>query len=237
MREYRSLYLHRPMTEFPAVISIVVSDDHAMFRQALRSLLEPEQDLRVIGEAADGIETMRIVSQLKPEILLLDFSLPKANGLEVLEQLSKMEIPTRTILLTADIEHEQVLEALKLGARGLVLKQSALNVLLESIRSVHAGRFWIAQGGVSDLVEAFGRTQPQASSSPAKVTQDFGLTPREKQLIALIGAGYTNKDVAKELGVSENTAKHHLTNIFDKLGVSNRLELLLFCVDHHLIGD
>ena len=223
------------MEESAPTINIVISDDHALFREGLRKLLEAEPGMRIVGEAVDGEETVRVVGQLKPHILLLDLSLPKMSGLEVLVALSKLGIDTRTIMLTAAIEREQVVEALQLGVRGIVLKHSALQVLLKSIRCVNEGQYWVGQEGVSDLIHALRRMKPSHSASgPGR---NFGLSSREMEVIGLIVAGYTNKDLARELGISENTAKHHLTNIFDKLGVSNRLELVLFAVEHHLINE
>jgi len=224
------------MEESALTINIVISDDHALFREGLRKLLEAEPGICIVGEAVDGEETVRVVRQLKPHVLLLDLSLPKLSGLEVLAELSKLEIPTRTIMLTAAIDREQVVEALQLGVRGIVLKHSALQLLLKSIRCVNEGQYWVGQEGVSDLIQALRRMRP--SHSDSKAPRNFGLSAREMEVIALIVAGYTNKDLARELGISENTAKHHLTNIFDKLGVSNRLELVLYAVDHGLVaGD
>jgi len=225
-----------PMEESaPTTINIVISDDHALFREGLRKLLEAEPGIQIVGEAMDGEETVKVVRQLKPHVLLLDLSLPRLSGLEVLAQLSNLELQTRTIMLTAAIEREQVVEALQLGVRGIVLKHSALQLLLKSIRCVHEGQYWVGQEGVSDLIHALRRMKPSHRVSEAP--RNFGLSSREMEVIALIVAGYTNKDLARELGISENTAKHHLTNIFDKLGVSNRLELVLYAVDHGLVAD
>jgi len=223
------------MADPPTPIEIVIADDHPVFREGLRKLLEAEAGLRVVGEASDGEETVRVVRQHKPKILLLDLSMPKGNGLETLRALTQLGIPTHTILLTASIEKEQVLEALQLGARGIVLKDATLQVILKSIRCVNDEQFWVGQESVSDLIQALRRLTPQqrAAESP----KNFGLTARELQVIALIVAGYTNKDLAQKLGISEHTAKHHLTNIFDKLGVSNRLELVLFAINHRLIKE
>lgn len=221
------------MEESPATIDIVISDDHAIFREGVRKLLEAEPGVRVVGEAGDGEETVRVVRQLNPHVLLLDLSLPKMTGLEALRELSKLEVQTRTIVLTAAIEKEQVIEALQLGAHGIVLKQSALKVLLKSIQCVSSGQYWVGQESVSDLIQALRRMYPSRSASGDR--PDFGLTSRETQVIALIVAGYTNKDLARKLGISEHTAKHHLTNIYDKLGVSNRLELVLYAIDHRLV--
>ena len=221
------------MEESARTIDIVISDDHALFREGLRKLLEAEPGMRIVGEAEDGEDTVRVVGHLKPHVLLLDLSLPKLSGLEVLAELGKLAIQTRTIMLTAAIEREQVIEALQLGVRGIVLKHSALHLLLKSIRCVNEGQYWIGQEGVSDLIHALRRMKPSHSASSA--TRTYGLSSREMEVVALIVAGYTNKDLARELGISENTAKHHLTNIFDKLGVSNRLELVLYAVDNGLV--
>jgi DNA-binding NarL/FixJ family response regulator len=223
------------MEESAPTINIVISDDHALFREGLRKLLEAEPGIQIVGEAVDGEETVKVVRQVKPHVLLLDLSLPRLSGLEVLAQLSKLELQTRTIMLTAAIEREQVVEALQLGVRGIVLKHSALQLLLKSIRCVHEGQYWVGQEGVSDLIHALRQMKPSRGVSEAP--RNFGLSSREMEVIALIVAGYTNKDLARELGISENTAKHHLTNIFDKLGVSNRLELVLYAVDHGLVAD
>jgi DNA-binding NarL/FixJ family response regulator len=223
------------MEESAPTINIVISDDHALFREGLRKLLEAERGINIVGEAVDGEETVKVVRQLKPHVLLLDLSLPKLSGLEVLAELSKLELQTRTIMLTAAIEREQVVEALQLGVRGIVLKHSALQLLLKSIRCVNEGQYWVGQEGVSDLIHALRRMTPSRGVSEAP--RNFGLSSREMEVIGLIVAGYTNKDLARELGISENTAKHHLTNIFDKLGVSNRLELVLYAVDHGLVAD
>ncbi len=235
LRELTWLAYHRlPMEESAPTINIVISDDHALFREGLRKLLEAEPGMHIVGEAVDGEETVTVVRQLKPHVLLLDLSLPKLSGLEVLAELSKLELQTRTIMLTAAIEREQVIEALQLGVRGIVLKHSALQLLLKSIRCVNEGQYWVGQEGVSDLIHALRRMKPARGVSEAP--RNFGLSSREMEVIALIVAGYTNKDLARELGISENTAKHHLTNIFDKLGVSNRLELVLYAVDHGLVA-
>jgi DNA-binding NarL/FixJ family response regulator len=223
------------MSECPEPIDVVIADDHALFREGLRKLLESEQGIHVVGEAADGEQTVRLVRQLNPHVLLLDFSFPNMTGIEVLRDLKDQGLRTHTLLVTAAIERDQIVEALQLGASGVVLKHAALPVLLKSIDCVMAGQYWIGQEAVSDLVHALRRTRP--SSARSGVPLEFGLTAREKEVLALIVGGYTNKDVARKLKISENTAKHHLTNIFDKLGVSNRLELVLFAVNHGLSDE
>jgi two-component system nitrate/nitrite response regulator NarL len=221
------------MEESPATIDIVISDDHEIFREGVRRLLEVELGLRVVGEAIDGEDTVRVVRQLNPHILLLDLSLPKMTGLEALRELGKLGLQTRIIILTAAIEREQVVEALQLGAHGIVLKHSAIDVLLKSIRCVSTGQHWVDQENVTDLIQAIRSMAPPTRS--LAVNQNLGVTARELQIVALIVAGYTNRDIARKLTISEHTVKHHLTNIFDRLGVSNRLELVLYAIDHRLV--
>ena len=214
-------------------VRILIADDHPIFRDGLRKLLELEPSFRVIGEAADGAETVKLVRQLKPDVLLLDLAMPRVPGLEALAELAATSAPVRTIVLTAAIERNQIVEALQLGARGIVLKESATEVLMKSIRAVMAGQYWVGRESVSDLVTTLRELMPRKREEPSQ--RRYGLTPRELEVISTIVAGYTNKDIAQKFAISEQTVKHHLTNIFDKLGVSNRLELALFAVNHHLV--
>lgn len=216
-------------------IGILIADDHPIFRGGLRKLLEAEPGFRVLGEAADGEQTLKLARQLKPEILLLDIRMPKLSGLEVLRELKTFSIQLRTVVLTAAVEKDQIVQALQLGARGIILKHSATDVLFEGIRCVMAGQYWVCHESVSDLVQALLNFRPRPETAERR--QGFGLTPRETGVIALIVAGYTNKDIANKFAISEHTVKHHVTNIFDKLGVSNRLELALFSIDHHLLDN
>jgi two-component system nitrate/nitrite response regulator NarL len=214
-------------------VRIVIADDHPIFRDGLRRLLEAEQDLKVLGEASDGAEAVKMARQLKPDILLLDLSMPKHPGLEALRELSMgAGSPVRVILLTAAAEKNQIVEALQLGARGVVLKDSATQLLLKAIHTVMSGEYWVGRESVSNLVQYL-RTLVQSSSDEAR-QKKFGLTPRELEIVAAVVAGYSNKEIAEYFKISEDTVKHHLSNIFDKLGVSTRLELALFAVNQSL---
>ncbi|MBS1850875.1 MAG: response regulator transcription factor [Acidobacteria bacterium] len=215
-------------------IRIVIADDHPIFRDGLRRLLEAESDLKVIGEACDGLEAVKLARQLKPDILLLDLAMPRQPGLEALRELSSPSSSNavRVILLTAAAEKHQIVEALQLGARGVVLKDSATQLLLKSIHTVMSGEYWVGRESVSNLVQYL-RTLVQSSGEEAR-QKKFGLTPREIEIVSAVVAGYANKEIAEYFKISEDTVKHHLSNIFDKLGVSTRLELALFAVNQSL---
>jgi len=216
------------------IIRIVIADDHPIFRDGLRRLLETEPDLKVVGEACDGAEAVKLARQLKPDILLLDLAMPRHPGLEALRELSSGAgpNPVRVILLTAAAEKAQIVEALQLGARGVVLKDSATQLLLKSIHTVMSGEYWVGRESVSNLVQYL-RTLVQSTGEDAK-KKKFGLTPRELEIVSAVVAGYANKEIAVYFKISEDTVKHHLSNIFDKLGVSTRLELALFAVNQSL---
>jgi DNA-binding NarL/FixJ family response regulator len=210
-------------------LRIVVADDHEIFRDGLRRLLEAEPGLHVIGEASSAAQAVSVTRALSPDILLLDVAMPRESGLDALRELANSPGPTRVILLTAGIDRSDIVKALQLGARGLVLKESATVLLLEVIRTVMAGEYWVGRETVSDLVGALRALTKE--SGGAEPLLNFGLTAREMQITALVVAATSNKEIANNLGITEKTVKHHLTNIFDKLGVSSRLELALFAIN------
>jgi len=203
-------------------IRLIIADDHAIFRDGLRRLLATQPDFQVIGEASDGKEAISLAQSMKPDVLLLDLAMPRVPGMEVLRELSRQEMPVRTILLTAAIQPFAVTSALQLGARGIVLKASPPEMLLKSIRSVHEGQFWVGSEPVSSWAK------------PGQSTSGFGLTSREVEIISAIKKGSSNREIAGQLAISEETVKRHLSNIYGKLGVSSRLELAVLASEQHL---
>lgn len=214
-----------------AAINVALADDHAMFRDGLRRLLETDPRMKVVSEAADGFETLRMVQSRQPDLLLLDLTMPRSSGLDVLSKLKDSGHTGKVLLLTADIDQRQMLEALRLGARGIVRKESATQVLFAAIDAVMQGAFWVG----AERLESADEYLRKSVSAPVK--QKFGLTRREMQIVPLIVNGCTNKDIAQQFSLSEDTVKHHLTNIFDKVGVSTRLELALFALHHKLVEE
>jgi len=213
-------------------IRILLADDHPIFRDGLKRLLEAEPGFTVIGEASNGVEAVRLVKQLKPELLLLDLSMPQQTGIEAIRELGSLGASVRIILLTAAAEKSQIVEALQLGARGVVLKDSATQLLIQAIRTVMGGEYWVGREQVSNLVQYL-RMLMQTTAQETK-QRKFGLTPRELEIVSAVVAGFANKEIAGHFKISEDTVKHHLSNIFDKLGVSTRLELALFAVNQSL---
>ncbi|MCL6482305.1 MAG: response regulator transcription factor [Firmicutes bacterium] len=213
-------------------IRVLVADDHPIFRDGLRKLLEGEPDVAIVGEASSGSECIQLLGKLKPDILLLDLRMPDKDGLAVLEEVNFDALQTKVIVVTATEDDRDVVRAMRLGARGVVLKQSATDLLLRSIRKVHQGEIWLDQRMTAEVMKAF------AKSSEGGVRREKPLlSDREKEIVQLVAQGYRNREIGEKLFISEQTVKNHLHNIFDKLGVSDRLELALYAIHHRLIDQ
>jgi DNA-binding NarL/FixJ family response regulator len=207
-------------------IRILLAADHPVFRDGLKRLLDADPRLRVVGEAGTGPEAVQRVSELSPDVLLLDLSMPDGSGFDVLRALER-NTGVRTILLTADLAGPEFLQALQLGARGLVRKDAATTTLTKCIPAVMAGEYWFGRDRLGDLVQALRFLRGVAPSTPGQT-----LTACERRIVAAVVDGCTNRDIATELGLSGQTIKNYLSHIYDKLGVSNRLELALYAVHH-----
>lgn len=220
------------MRTAPSRIRLLIADDQRLFREGLGLLLETDPRLQVIGYAKDGAEAVALARRLKPDVLLLDMTMPGVPAVETLQSLAARSLSVRTILITPSIDRIDVLSALLHGARGIVMKNAAPELLFKSIYAVMDGQYWIGREAVSDLVAAL---RESGSAVKPPTPRRFNLTPRELDIIREVVGGQANKEIGERLGVAEPTVKHHLTSIYDKLGVSNRLELALFAVHHKLV--
>lgn len=220
------------MSKPKQAIRILVADDHAIFRDGLRKLLEASDDAQIVGEASNGVECTKMLPKLKPDILLLDLRMPEKDGLAVLEEVNFESLPTRVIVLTAAEDDRDVVRAMRLGARGVVLKQSASDLLLKSIHKVYDGEIWLDNRMTAEVIDAFKKSAESGMRREKPLLSD-----REKEIVQLVAQGFRNREIGEKLFISEQTVKNHLHNIFDKLGVSDRLELALYAIHHRLIDQ
>ena len=221
-----------------AKIRIVVADDHPIFRDGLCKLLALEEDFEVVAQAQDGRQVLEVLQQFEPDILLLDLKMPGLDGLATLQRLQAVKNKTRVIVLTASDDKNEFVQAMKLGTSGIVLKQTATELLIKSIRKVHAGEIWLDSHTTQAVIRQFvANEEPPQTPPPTSQVRDRERSPlsqREREIVALVAQGFKNKEMAEKMFISEQTVKNHLHNIFDKLGVSDRLELALYAINNNL---
>ena len=215
------------------LIRIVIADDHPIFRDGLRKLLMLEEDFRVVAEARDGKEVLEVLDEHQPDILLLDLKMPGLDGLTALQKLQNSRTKTKVIVLTASEDKNQFVQAMKFGTCGIVLKQTATELLIKSIRKVHAGEIWLDSHTTAAVMRQF--SSPLDTAPLGNRDRDRSpLSQREREIVVLVAQGFKNKEMAEKMFISEQTVKNHLHNIFDKLGVSDRLELALYAIHNNL---
>jgi DNA-binding NarL/FixJ family response regulator len=197
-------------------------------------VIATQTDLHVVGDTSDGAEALKLAREQAPDILLLDAAIAGLAALRVLRDVRSSAPSVRTILLAAEAETPETVEALKLGARGVMRKDTPANLLLKAIRCVNAGQHWVRRDKISDVLQSLGKETSPWLNGP--LGRNLHITSRQIQIISAILHGGSNKDIAKQFGLSEDTVKHHLTHIFEKLGVCTRLELALFAMDYDLFG-
>src|SRR5581483_3810613 len=217
-----------------ATVRIVIADDHPIVRDGLKKLLLLEDDFEVVGEAGDGREVLEKVQELDPDVLLLDLRMPNLDGLSALQALQQTNKRTRVIVLTASEDKNEFVQAMKLGCSGIVLKQTAPDLIVKSIRKVYAGEIWLDSHTTAAVMRQFASPSELTGAGAGKGRERSPLSQREREIVALVAQGYKNKEMAEKMFISEQTVKNHLHNIFDKLGVSDRLELALYAIHNNL---
>lgn len=210
-------------------IRLVLADDHPIILDGLDMLFRMEKDMQVVARCVNGEETLQAVRQHRPDILILDIRMPGKDGLAVLREMKRDSLPTRVILLTVALSEDEALEALRLGVRGVVLKEMAPQMLVQCVRKVHAGEQWLERRSAERALEKL-----LARESGAREAASI-LTPRETEIVRMVAAGLRNKEIADRLSISEGTVKIHLHHIYEKLGLDGRLELALYAQDRGLV--
>jgi two-component system nitrate/nitrite response regulator NarL len=212
-------------------IRIVLADDHPIVRDGLRKLLSLEEDIEVVGEASDGREVVQLIQETNPDILILDLRMPYMDGLATLQALQQLEKRVKVIVLTASEDKNEFVQAMKLGCSGIVLKQTAPELIVKSIRKVYGGEIWLDSHTTAAVMRQFASpAEMMAGGTPGKGRERSPLSQREREIVGLVAQGYKNREMAEKMFISEQTVKNHLHNIFDKLGVSDRLELALYAI-------
>ncbi len=210
-------------------ISIVLADDHVLVRKGLKKILEMEEDLEVIGEASDGSEALEEVRGKRPDVLLLDINMPRMNGIEVAQVLKKEGSDTKVIILTIYDDREYLLELVKVGVSGYILKDVEPHNLVEAVRYVNRGETYIQPTLAKALITEYNRVaKPMAGDKRP-------LTPREKQVLAFIAEGMSNGEISQELGISEKTVKNHVSSILKKLDLMDRTQAAVFALKNKLV--
>jgi DNA-binding NarL/FixJ family response regulator len=218
------------MTPVSRTRRIVIVDDHTLFREGLRTILEMEDDIEVVADAETAEDVVELVWRTRPDVLLLDIRMPQGSGLDAVPAVLRISPRTSVLVLTACDEKEEHVRAFRLGARGVVLKDSARQTLMQAIRAVCMGAVWVDPRMAGALAEEL--THPPADGGDRR--DDHGLTERELEIVRLVATGHRNKEVGATLTISERTVKTHLTNIFQKLGVRDRVGLVMYALHHGL---
>jgi DNA-binding NarL/FixJ family response regulator len=219
------------------MIRLVIADDHPIVRVGLRQLLTVEADMEIVGEAGDGREVVEMVQRVDPDVVLLNLQMPGLDGLNVLQQLQQSNLRTRVIMLTAteDMNMNEIIQAMKLGCSGIVLKQTLAKLIVKSIRKVHAGEIWLDSHTTAAVMRQFAAPAADVPAPAAGRGREHSpLSQRELETVSLVAQGLSNKEMAEKMLISEHTVKNRLHNIFHKLGVTDRLTLALYAIHNGL---
>jgi NarL family two-component system response regulator LiaR len=210
-------------------ISVLIADDHPVVRQGLHSFLQLQDDLEIVGEAADGLEAVEKVAELLPDVVLMDLVMPKVDGIAAIRRITALSPSTRVLVLTSYSDDDKVFSAIRAGALGYLMKDSSPADLSESIRAVYRGEPSLDPDIAKKLMEHLSKGE--------EVIAEEDLTMREKDVLRLIARGNSNKEIAASLEISEKTVKNHVTNILQKLHLSDRTQAALYAVRRRMAGD
>jgi DNA-binding NarL/FixJ family response regulator len=217
----------------PDVIRVVVADDHALFRRGLIMVLELEDGVEVVGEAEDGTEVVRLVEELAPDVVLMDVRMPKVSGIEATRAISQAVPTAKILMLTVSDDEDDLYDAIKAGANGYLLKEISIEEVAASIRAVVTGQSLISPSMASKLLSEFTALAKRADERQAMPSPR--LTERELEVLKLVAQGMSNREIAAELFISENTVKNHVRNILEKLHLHSRMEAVVYAVREKLL--
>jgi two-component system NarL family response regulator len=225
-------------TETPVPISdepirVLIVDDHALFRRGLVMVLEQEKDIDLVGEAGDGAEAVNIAQDTMPDVVLMDVRMPRRGGIEATGQIKAIAPHTKILMLTISDEEADLYDAIKAGASGYLLKEISIEEVANAIRQVHAGQSMISPSMASKLLTEFATMVKKTDEKPAAAQPR--LTEREMEVLRLVAKGRNNRDIAKELFISENTVKNHIRNILEKLHLHSRMQAVVYAVREKLL--
>jgi DNA-binding NarL/FixJ family response regulator len=209
-------------------IQVIIADDHRLFREGIRLILREEADIQIVGEAANGLQTLSAVEHLKPDVVLLDIAMPEMDGIQVIVPLRQKSPRTKALMLTASVDEAKIFKSLKAGAKGYLSKDSSVSDLVKAIRAVHRGELWVERKLISRFFDQEAAVN-SGGGNPRDKTEE-GLTPREQEVLRLLVTGCTNKEIGEKLFISEKTVKSHLNSIFRKLNVTRRLQAILYAI-------
>ena len=212
-------------------IRVLIADDHSLVRKGLKQILELEKDFEVIGQAADGRQAIEMTTSLKPDVVLMDINMPIINGLKAIKMLKENNTSARIIVLTIHEDKEYLLETIRMGAAGYIMKDAEVEHLIEAIRMVYRGKIYIQSNLTSDIIKEFDSLPNSAVINKA---DENGLTQRESEVLMLISEGLSNREIADTLYISEKTVKNHVSNIFKKLDVCDRTQAAIYAIKHNL---
>lgn len=218
------------------MIRILIADGHPVVREGIRSVVASVPEIQLVAEAEDGNEAVERALEHDPDVVIMELKLPKLDGLSVLRALQTRAPRSRVILFTASETKEDFIEAMKLGCSGILLKNASPGLILKSIQKVNAGEIWLDSNTTAAVIRQFASPNdfPAAQHGNGKGRERAQLSQREREIIVLIAQGYKNKEIAEKMFITEQTVKNHLHNVFDKLGVSDRLELALYAIHNSL---